>query len=136
MRKTVIGPRDVPTYESTSSDHRQFQLLCEENVTGATDLAAGIVVLPPGQCQPGAASHPKTEELYFVLKGKGKIQVGEEVHDIEEGVLVYIPFNTGHRLYNTQEDEELRVFWANTPRLGRFEQYKPMRDPGWKIVGP
>ena len=135
-KRIVIRPDDVPTYESVTPDRRRFQLLCEADVTGSHDLAAGTVTLPPGQCQPGSATHPETEEIYYVLKGKGRISVGDDVYEVAEGTFLYIPLNTSHRIYNTDENEELHIFWANTPRLGRFEGYKPLRDPGWRIVSP
>jgi mannose-6-phosphate isomerase-like protein (cupin superfamily) len=135
-KKIVTQPNEAPTYESVTPDHRRFQLLCDPNYTGSRELCAGTVTQLPGQCQPGEACHPETEEIYYVLKGRGRISVGGQMYDVEEGTFIYIPPNTTHRIFNTDEKEELHIFWANTPSLATREGYKPLKDrEGWRIFG-
>jgi len=134
----VLRERDVPAYVANTPDRRRFKLLLDPvprgggNLTGSRNLAAGLVILPPGQSQPATATHPATEEVLYVLRGRGIVELGGEAHHIEEGTVFYVPAGIAHRLLNSDRDEELRVFWANTPPL-RDEEYKPMVE-GWDMV--
>jgi len=49
-----------------------------------------------------AHSHPWEHEIY-VLKGKGRIRVGESFYDVEEDTAIYIPPNVIHEYWNTGE---------------------------------
>ena len=129
MRRAVKS-EEVETYESPSPDHRRFKLLVERDITGSKNLAAGMVILPPGASQPGTSRHPNTEEVYYMLKGKGTMKLGDEMIDLREGTVVYVPFDTEHQVFNASKKEELRFFWANTPPLG---DYKPILE-NWKKV--
>ncbi len=127
QRVTTISGQ--PEYIAPTADRRRFQVLCERDLTGSKNLAAGVVVLPPGQCQPSSARHPETEEVYFVLSGRGMVELDGVSLDIGEGSLAYIPIGAEHRLLNSDPANELRVLWANTPPL---EDYKPALE-GWEM---
>jgi len=45
--------------------------------------------------------HPQTEEIYYILEGSGRIQVGEETADVGPGDAIAIPPGTGHQITNT-----------------------------------
>jgi mannose-6-phosphate isomerase-like protein (cupin superfamily) len=45
--------------------------------------------------------HAKTEEIYFVLEGKGEMRVGEETAIVERGDAVAIPPGAVHQIRNT-----------------------------------
>lgn len=42
--------------------------------------------------------HPNSEELYFVLEGRGIMRVGEEKKEVFPRDLIYIPPNTEHSI--------------------------------------
>ena len=58
--------------------------------------------------------HKKMEEIYFILKGKGKIFVGDESVTIKEGDLVVIPKNKFHYV-QTEKGESIEVVVATHP---------------------
>ena len=58
--------------------------------------------------------HKKMEKIYFVLKGKGKIFIGEESATIKKGDLVAIPKNKFHYV-QTAEGESIEVIVATHP---------------------
>ena len=46
--------------------------------------------------------HVKTEEIYYVLEGEGRMQVGDETRRIAAGDAVAIPPGALHQLTNTE----------------------------------
>jgi len=57
---------------------------------------------------PGAATephfHPQTEELYYVLRGHGRMRVGDAVRDVGPGDGIAIPPGAPHQITNTSPD--------------------------------
>jgi mannose-6-phosphate isomerase-like protein (cupin superfamily) len=48
-----------------------------------------------------AHSHPDGEETVYVISGKGKVKVGDDVTaDIEPGSLIYFPQGVPHMIWN------------------------------------
>ena len=45
--------------------------------------------------------HPKTEEIYYILVGEGRMQMGDEVRDVGPGDAIAIPPGQRHQITNT-----------------------------------
>lgn len=45
--------------------------------------------------------HSKTEEIYYVLKGRGRIRIDGEEREIRPGDGIAIPPGTRHKVWNT-----------------------------------
>ncbi|MGE5072047.1 MAG: cupin domain-containing protein [Anaerolineae bacterium] len=74
------------------------------------DLSAGVYELPAGGTD---TQKPHTEdEVYYVVKGKAKITVGEESRDVRAGSLVYVAKNIAHRFHSIEQDLTILVFFA------------------------
>ncbi len=73
-------------------------------------LTAGFTAVYPG-CSTGGHSHPEYEEIYFVTKGKGIAQIGEEKFEIEAGDCFHIPYGPFHRVFNPN-NENLEYYWV------------------------
>jgi mannose-6-phosphate isomerase-like protein (cupin superfamily) len=43
--------------------------------------------------------HRKSAEVYYILEGRGKIELNDDVVDLEPGTIVYIEPGTRHRAY-------------------------------------
>jgi len=48
--------------------------------------------------------HEKEEQLYYFLKGRGKMKIDDEVFDVQEGDAVHIPPKSKHQLINDSAD--------------------------------
>jgi len=48
--------------------------------------------------------HPVTEEIYYILAGTGRMQVGDEVCDVGRGDAIAIPPGAEHQICNTGAD--------------------------------
>ena len=57
-------------------------------------------VLPVGATV-GRHHHKETEEIYYVLRGTGRMTVGSDVRMVGEGDAVFIPRGHTHTLENT-----------------------------------
>ena len=49
--------------------------------------------------------HLKSEEIYYILQGKGKMKIEGEVREVAVGDGIAIPPGSRHRIWNTEETE-------------------------------
>ncbi|MFL5846021.1 MAG: cupin domain-containing protein [Solirubrobacteraceae bacterium] len=69
--------------------------------------------IPPG----GATAehyHRRTEELYLVTAGTGRLRVGDDEREVRVGDCAVIPPGARHKIWNTGEDV-LRIVCACAP---------------------
>jgi mannose-6-phosphate isomerase-like protein (cupin superfamily) len=57
-------------------------------------------ILPVGAVV-GRHHHLETEEIYYILRGAGRMTVGDEAREVEAGDAVFIPRGQAHTLENT-----------------------------------
>jgi len=71
------------------------------------DLSVGLYVLAVGQPD---LQRPHTEdEIYFVISGRGRMTVGNEVRDVRPGSIVFVATAVPHRFRDITEDLTLLV---------------------------
>ena len=58
--------------------------------------------------------HPRTEEIYYITHGSGKIRVAGETRDVRHGDAIAIPPGQKHKLWNTGS-ETLRLLCCCAP---------------------
>lgn len=58
--------------------------------------------------------HKKSEEVYYVISGRGKVKVDERIFEVQKGSAIYIPKNAIHGLQNST-DEKLEVLCLSSP---------------------
>ncbi len=74
------------------------------------DLSAGLYVLEAGATDPQS---PHTEdELYFVVRGRGRVTVGDEVRDVAPGSVVFVAARIPHRFHDIAERLEILVVFG------------------------
>ena len=85
-----------------------------------------IVVLEPGQAPP-LHVHDDTEQIFYVLEGRGLLQIGEraERHAVKPGDVVRIPPHTYHRIF-CDGDKPLRYLSVDC-----FVGGRPKDEPTW-----
>jgi len=72
--------------------------------------SVAYVTIPPGKTSL-LHKHPEAEESYFVLKGQARMQVGEDVYDVDPGNGILILTETPHKISNIGEvDLEFLAF--------------------------
>ena len=78
------------------------------------DLSVGLYVLAVGQPD---LQQPHTEdEVYYVISGRGRVTVGEDVRDVQPGSIVFVAAAVPHGFHDIAED--LTLFVAFGPAEG------------------
>ena len=95
--------------QRTELDRSYFEFL------RAPSLSMGLYHLPAGTTDPQS---PHTEdEVYYVVKGRARIKVGNEDRPVEAGSIVFVEKNVEHRIHSIEEDLEVLVFFAPAEHL-------------------
>ena len=58
--------------------------------------------------------HRISDEIYYIISGKGNIKLGDSIYSVKKGSVVYVPVNILHGLENVAE-EELEVLCLSIP---------------------
>ena len=73
---------------------------------GVTAFGVNALVLPPGF--PGFHHwHDTQDELYFVHRGRARVEIGDEVHELGEGGLLHVESTTRRTVSNASDSEDL-----------------------------
>ncbi len=73
-------------------------------------MSAGVYELKAGAEDP---QRPHTEdELYYVVRGRGRVRVGAEERGVEPGMVVFVEAGAGHRFFDITEDLALLVVFS------------------------
>jgi len=88
-------------------------LLLAEGQFGSRNLAVTWVEGAPGSQQP-IHTHPESEQAYVVVRGTGRMILGDDEQAVGPGTLVFIPPGTPHAVRN-DGDEPLVYVSASSP---------------------
>jgi mannose-6-phosphate isomerase-like protein (cupin superfamily) len=73
-------------------------------------LSTGLYVLPADAVD---SQQPHTEdEVYFVIRGRGRVRVMDEDHVVEPGTVVYVQARVPHHFHTITEELALLVLFA------------------------
>ena len=81
---------------------------------GSRNLTVTWVDVPPGAEQ-RAHSHEEAEQVYVIVRGRGRMQVAGDVQEVGEGDLVFIPPATQHGIVNDGSEALVYVSAASPP---------------------
>jgi mannose-6-phosphate isomerase-like protein (cupin superfamily) len=104
--------------ESVKFAYHSDELLAAQQAGGkryheflrVADMSAGLYVLPANGTDP---QQPHTEdEMYYVVRGKGKFTYDKQVVDVMAGTVLYVPKHIEHRFHNIEEELVILVFFA------------------------
>lgn len=75
--------------------------------------------------------HHVQEEAIFVLKGRFKVRVGDEIFHCDEGGFAYMPKQMPHAFFNLT-DEDGRIIVVYTPGGGQkfYQEFGPVARSG------
>jgi mannose-6-phosphate isomerase-like protein (cupin superfamily) len=88
---------------------------------GSRNLTVTWVDVPPGAEQ-RAHSHEEAEQVYVIVRGRGRMEVAGDVEEVGEGDLVFIPPATQHGIVN-DGPETLVYVSAVSPPVSMAELY-------------
>jgi len=73
-------------------------------------MSAGVYVLPAGAAD--KQSPHKEDEIYYAVRGRGKIRIGGQETPVSQGSVVFVNANAEHRFFDIEEELVLLVFFA------------------------
>jgi len=73
---------------------------------GVTSFGVNGIVFPPS-FEGFEHFHETQDELYFVHRGRARVEVGGEVRELGEGGLVHVESTTPRKVSNASDTEEL-----------------------------
>jgi mannose-6-phosphate isomerase-like protein (cupin superfamily) len=87
-----------------SEGHGYMDFLASEK------LSVGLAIWPRGTTD---RQRPHQEdEVYYVIRGRATIRVGDEERPVQPGSLVFVAARVEHRFHDIEEDLRVLVFWA------------------------
>jgi|GEM_PF-589247 len=109
-----VNVSEVPGYW-TGQPGRRFLASCLSPAKGGSkNVSIGLVELPP-HTEPSEHMHAScVEEIWYIISGCGKLQVGDDWLNAETGDILYGPGGIPHRLVNTG-DQPLKALWILSP---------------------
>ena len=73
---------------------------------GVTAFGVNGVVFAPG-FEGFEHFHEQQDELYFVHRGRARVEIGGEVHELGEGGLLHVEAQTPRKVSNASDTEDL-----------------------------
>lgn len=73
-------------------------------------MSAGVYVLAAGATD--RQSTHKEDEIYYAVRGKGKIRIAEEEHFVKPGSIIFVEARADHRFFDIEEELVLLVVFS------------------------
>jgi mannose-6-phosphate isomerase-like protein (cupin superfamily) len=94
---------------------------------GITAFGVNFVVMPPS-FEGFLHFHDRQDELYFVHRGRARVEVGGEMREVGEGGLIHVEATTPRRVSNASDSEDL-VLLVVGGKDGYVERDGQLVDP-------
>lgn len=96
---------------------------------GAKNVAITWVDCAPGSMQ-AVHGHPDNEQVYVIVRGRGVMQVGDEMQEVSEGTLIFIQPGAAHAIKNTSDAPLVFVSATSPPfDLDQLSAYFAYKQP-------
>jgi len=93
----VVNRNEVETFITKDSSEIR-EILAPKN-SSIMNQSLAEAMLAPGMGT-DEHFHPKAEEIYYILDGRGRMQIEGEVRDVEPGDGIAIPPGKRHMIWN------------------------------------
>jgi mannose-6-phosphate isomerase-like protein (cupin superfamily) len=128
MRASVFTQPISTSPENRRGNGQVSRLLLAPGQFGSRHLAVTWVDAAPDS-QQLLHAHPDSEQIYVIVRGRGRMIVAGEEQEVGPGTLVFIPPGAEHAIHNHTQEELVFVSAASppwNPPGGEFE-YAPAR---------
>jgi mannose-6-phosphate isomerase-like protein (cupin superfamily) len=106
-----MGSQKVRVFETISIEEQRRQSgKTYSEFLRESSMSAGVYVLAAGSVD--QQSPHKEDELYYIVKGKGRMRAGSEDHRVGPGSLIYVAADVDHRFYDIEVELTVLVFFA------------------------
>jgi mannose-6-phosphate isomerase-like protein (cupin superfamily) len=107
-----VHESQVPAVRAPEPNSRTLKHLAAPWTLGSEHLWVGLSEIDPGSSS-NRHEH-EAEEVFYVVEGRGSVEVGDDSEPIEAGTIVLVPPRTPHRLINEGEGV-LKVLCSAAP---------------------
>ena len=90
-----------------------YVLISPEN-SKSQKLTLGNTILYP-RCRARGHSHDDLEEIYYIIKGHGKMIIGDDEFEAGPGDSFYVPFGLFHSTINTS-NTPMEIVWVTASK--------------------
>ena len=112
----TVHAEQVESWWSPLPHKRELKVLLSPALQEVSaDLSIGMVNLPPG-ASGDPHTHKESQEAWFVISGKGKLRVGDEVASLEPDMVVVAPAGVEHQISNDSDDNLKALFLFSPAR--------------------
>ena len=80
---------------------------------GSTKISFAKLIIEPGH-RSRRHFHKETEEIYYILSGQGRVEIGNETFNVGPGHAIFLPIDTYHQIANTG-DQNLVFVCSDAP---------------------
>ena len=97
MKQYITYYNDIKPY--TTKDGSIIRELMHPDQHICKNMSLAEATINPGD-ETLTHIHEKSEELYYILSGKGLMCLGDKAFEVEKGATICIPPNTSHSIKN------------------------------------
>jgi len=108
----VVNEKDM---EPIKLPGREFRVVASEETIGNKNSLCGVVEIPSGSSLP-VHTHESSEEVMYIISGKGVVKGLDESYDLFPGAVVFVTPNYKHELVNTG-NEVMKIFCSFSPAI-------------------
>ena len=92
----------------------ESRMILDHVITGRDDVIQINHGTVKAGCALGGGVHEE-DEIYYILSGKGTLQLDDKIIDVAGGQVIFIPAGCFHALDNSKSDEDMCIltFWRD-----------------------
>lgn len=98
----IVNRNDTKAFTTKDGSTIREILAYRNSLIRNQSLAEAMV---PVGCATTEHYHPKSEEIYYILKGEGKVKINEEFKAVSALDGIAIPPGAPHKIWNTGKEE-------------------------------
>ena len=119
----VANADRIPAQTTESGTH--LRVLLDTTGSGQGRISLAMETLRPGQ-HTAPHWHGDLEEIYYILQGRGRMAIAEELQDVRAGDAILIPVRAVHCLYNIGDQDLVLLCPVSPPWCP--EDYHPAAE--------